>query len=210
MKRASASVCMLLLVFLVAQGAGTEQSSLPLNRGWSLNTSGIVFESWPLQEAQQSVSFTFPDSSSKTYVDYLITKIHRGISGTITAQIQMVAPLTATFIANPDPNSCLTTPAQVRLYFDSGNNDGQRWWSNPVSVILVNGTFTMSVPLTPNQWSGLNGEWANQDATTIANFNLAMLKANLTGMTFGSCFFGHGVNVSGGPAYFNLTSYVIQ
>lgn len=183
---------------------------VPLNKGWSLNYSGAAGGSWPISQTSQSVSFTFPDSGTGLYVNYLMAKYRKPISGTITAQIQVIAPLTATFVANPYPSACPTVPAQVRLHFQSGTNDGQTWWSNPISLVLANGVYTLSVPLTPDQWSGLNGEMANQDATTVANFTNAMRQTNQVGMTFGSCFFGHGVDVSGGPASFYLTGYTIQ
>lgn len=198
----------LLVSVLLAQASSGQQ--VPLNKGWSLNMSGVSGGFYAISQTPQSVSFTFPDSSTGLFVDYLITKYRKSISGTITAQVQIVAPFSAIFIANPYPNACLETPAQVRLYFESGDNDGQRWWSNPQSVTLSNGIYTLAVPLTPDQWSGLNGESASQDAGTVANFQNAMRRTSTVGMTFGSCFFGHGVNASGGPAYFYLTSYVIQ
>jgi hypothetical protein len=201
---------LLLMVGLFVCSALWGEEILALNKGWSLNTSGVKAEYWSLTQTSSSLSFTFPDNSSGLYVDYLSTSHKKGISGTITAQIQVVAPYTAIFLTNQYSLGCPTDPAQVRLYFQSGDNDGQRWWSNPISVVLINGSFTMVVPLTPDQWSGLNGEMANENSTTIANFKSAMSKTNEIGMTFGSCQFGHGVDVSGGPASFYLTSYVIQ
>jgi hypothetical protein len=49
------------------------------------------------------------------------------------------------------------------------------------------------------------GEFGTLSATTQAGFAATLASVSQIGMTFGGgCFFGHGVNVSGGTAAFEL------
>ena len=65
--------------------------------------------------------------------------------------------------------------------------------------------------LTPDQWSSVYGKTGNYDATALAGFRDALANLGHIGMTFGGgCFFGHGVNVSGGTARFVLIGYTIS
>jgi hypothetical protein len=55
------------------------------------------------------------------------------------------------------------------------------------------------------------GKSGDDDATALAGFQDALGNLGRVGMTFGGgCFFGHGVNVSGGTARFALISYTIS
>ena len=80
-----------------------------------------------------------------------------------------------------------------------------RFWSNPVAVVLVPGEYTMIVELSPDQWTNVEGERsASSFAETLKNMG------NI-GVTFGGgCFFGHGVNVSSGTARFNMTRFELK
>ena len=73
-------------------------------------------------------------------------------------------------------------------------------------ITLAQGEHSIIVPLTPDQWSsvfGKNGYAAKEE------FYEALEDLGNIGMTFGgSCFFGHGVNVSGGPTMFILKEFV--
>ncbi len=85
----------------------------------------------------------------------------------------------------------------------------QLWWANPVSYTLANGLITLSVPLTGDQWSSVFGAFGSDPAAAAA-FADSLANVNGIGVTFGGgCFFGHGVNVSGGPATFQLLSYSV-
>jgi hypothetical protein len=54
-------------------------------------------------------------------------------------------------------------------------------------------------------WSDVIGEFGTLSATTQAGFAATLASVSQIGMTFGGgCFFGHGVNVSGGTAAFEL------
>ena len=82
--------------------------------------------------------------------------------------------------------------------FERKNDDMQgefyRWWSNRVSYELGSETGTdiiMTVPMTPDQWSNINGKLGNQDAEASAGFEDALLNVGRVGMTFGGgCLFG--------------------
>ena len=65
--------------------------------------------------------------------------------------------------------------------------------------------MTLTIPLRPHHWSSVFGKVGDQDTTTIAGFDQALENANYLGVTFGGgCFFGHGVNISGGTAQFKI------
>ena len=113
-------------------------------------------------------------------------------------------------------NNC-ATPATVRLFLERKNDDFSeefyRWWANPASYELqaTPGEVTLTVPLTPDQWSSVYGKGGNYNADSLAGFQDALQNLGDIGMTFGGgCFFGHGVNVSGGTARFALISYTIS
>jgi hypothetical protein len=113
-------------------------------------------------------------------------------------------------------NTC-TTPATVRLFLERRNDDFSqefyRWWANPTGYDLqpTPGNVTLTVPLAPDQWSSVYGKFGNSDDASLAGFWDALANLDRVGMTFGGgCFFGHGVNVSGGSARFVLLEYTVS
>jgi hypothetical protein len=114
---------------------------------------------------------------------------------------------------DPQTSAC-TIPSSVRPFIwanDNGNGDYDRWWSNPRSFTLAAGAATITVPLTPDAWSSVNGKVGNADGPTTFAFDKALLNVSRLGLTFGGgCSFGHGVNVSGGAATFAVTEYAIR
>jgi hypothetical protein len=137
-------------------------------------------------------------------------------SVTITFQILTTGVPTFNYVMETD-NTCTSTPATVRLFLERRNDDLSqefyRWWANPTVYDLqaTSGDVTMTVPFTPDQWSSVYGKLGSQDATTLAGFQDALSNLGHVGMTFGGgCFFGHGVNISGGTARFALISYTIS
>ena len=122
----------------------------------------------------------------------------------MTFQISTTGAPTFQYVMQSD-NTCATT-ATVRLFLQRRNDDlteeFYRWWSNPTVYDLqaTPGDVTLTVPITPDQWSSVYGKFGSQDATTLAGFQDALSNLGHVGMTFGGgCFFGHGVNGSGGP-----------
>jgi hypothetical protein len=108
-----------------------------------------------------------------------------------------------------------TAPAGVRAIVWSYNAaipmEFQRWWSNPGVIRLIDaaqGLVTLTIPITPDQWSSVYGKRGNLDASTLAGFNAALSRPYFVGLTFGGgSFFGHGVYLSGGDAEFQLLEF---
>jgi len=105
-------------------------------------------------------------------------------------------------------NNCTWSPdAKMHLLLFSGwHGEFERWWSVD-AYTLAGGAGTLAEPLTPDKWTSVNGKRGDESTTTLKAFN-QMLRASQVGVTFGAgCFFGHGVNVSGGTAQFGVTSF---
>lgn len=120
--------------------------------------------------------------------------------------------------SNTPARGC-NTPASVRLYFQRrgdtltglGPYEHYRWWSNPRSLELDGGVFRLVVPLIPSEWSSVFGDKGDVSPIAMAGFRAARANVDNVGMTFGGgCFFGHGVNVSGGTARFVVTQFVVN
>ena len=108
-------------------------------------------------------------------------------------------------------NTC-DTPASVHLLIQRRGDDltreFYRWWSNPLAILLEEGEHTILVPLTPDQWSSVDGKTGDAAPEEFAD---ALREADRVGMTFGGgCFFGHGVVVSGRDATFALQRFTID
>jgi len=135
-------------------------------------------------------------------------------SVSMTFQILTTGAPTFNYVMETD-NTC-ATPAAVRLFLERRHDDFSdefyRWWANPIAYQLqpTSGNVTLTVALTPDQWSSVYGKFGDDDANALAGFQDALGNLGRVGMTFGGgCFFGHGVNVSGGTARFALISYTI-
>jgi hypothetical protein len=144
-----------------------------------------------------------PCSGSCPSVHYLTTAARGAISGksiTISGRVDVGPTTQFNYQTNPD-NTC-TTPATAHLLIerkgDDLTQDYYRWWSSPLKVPLQAGQFSVTLPLTPDQWSSVLGETGNSSAAAAQGFIQALANAGEIGMTFGGgCFFGHGVSASG-------------
>lgn len=144
-------------------------------------------------------------------INYLYTtRTPRQISGALTVSLTVQVAGNPTFQYYTNTNNTCGDPATVRPFIWASNQswaDGDRWWSS-VAYVLAPGSVTFTVPLDPALWSGVYGEWANQDAQTLAWWAEALANISSIGLTFGGgCFFGHGVYVTGGTARFTLQNY---
>ena len=106
-------------------------------------------------------------------------------------------------------NACDGAPASVRAILQRADDDlygaSNRFWSNPASVVLAPGEHTMTVELSLDQWTNVEGERSESGFAEILK-NMGNI-----GVTFGGgCFFGHGVNVSGGGARFIMTRFELK
>lgn len=147
-----------------------------------------------------------------------VTDFHSGpVSHSVSMTFQIVTTGAPVFNYVMESDNTCNTPATVRLFLERKHDDlaeeFYRWWANPVGYELqpTSGGVTLTVPLTPDQWSSVYGKFGNYNATTLAGFQDVLTNLGRAGMTFGGgCFFGHGVNVSGGTARFVLISYTIS
>jgi hypothetical protein len=154
----------------------------------------------------------FPTTGS---INYLYTPSPLpAVRGTLVVTVRVTTAGPVLFNSlDPQTVSCVL-PSAVRPFFwanDNGNGSFDRWWSNPRAFTLTAGAATISVPLTPEAWSSVNGRFGNSDDPTRFQFERALLNVSRFGVTFGGgCSFGHGINVRGGSATFALTGYSIQ
>lgn len=156
--------------------------------------------------------FEFPSTGSMHYL-YTPSAL-AALRGTVVATVRITTAGPVLFNSlDPVTGSC-SIPAAVRPFFwanDNGNGAYDRWWSNPRSFPLADGSATISVPLLPEYWSSVNGQFGNADSATRFGFAKALLNVTRLGLTFGGgCSFGHGINVRGGTAQFRLSGYAIQ
>lgn len=193
--------------------------------GFNLPITISAWDTWgsrppALKTSANGIYFDFPlaKRGRARTINYLTTNWRAPISGTLIATFRISTVGPVVFHPVSEPGQCL--PARTRLYLERVGWDrtpypeayNYRWFANPISAVLVGGsTVQLSVPLTPDQWSNVNGKYGNQDATTIAGFNGTLNNPETIGFAFGgSCFFGHGVNVSGGTARFELLNFSIN
>lgn len=158
------------------------------------------------------LEFDFPSSGSMHYL-YTPSTLTT-LRGTVVVSLRVVTSGSVVFNSlDPITSSC-SIPASVRPFLwanNNGNGAYDRWWSNPRSFPLADGSATIAVPLSPESWSSVNGQFGNADSAARFAFDKALLNISRLGLTFGGgCSFGHGINVRGGSAQFQLTGYAIQ
>ncbi len=174
---------------------------------WLLRySSGVTLAAGP--------SFTFPRSPGS--VNYLTESYSAPIaqSQSLTMTVQIIGSPTFNYMLEPS-NVCVND-ASVRPYFERYYTkkldatfapDNYRWWSNPAAIELQAGTFTLTVPFSPELWSDTSQVFGQND---IAGFSAALANPHYVGMTFGGgCFFGHGVSVDG-QASFVVKDFRVQ
>ncbi len=171
--------------------------------------------------------FTFPahdDSSVLCYADLGCQGI--GSADTAySASIPVGKTFTMSFILTGNPtfgyatqaeNVCIY-PATTRFFIEQRVNGSDanlhRWYSNPASVVLAGGTWVLSVPVDPSQWSSLYGDFGNTSAAN-KGFLATFKNPDRVGIVFGGgCFFGHAAyqnNPAAGESLFQMLSFSIQ
>lgn len=158
------------------------------------------------------LEFEFPTSGS---MHYLYTPSALAVlRGTLVVSLHVTTTGPVVFNSlDPVTAACSIVPSVRPFLWANDNGDGayDRWWSNPVSWPLADGSATISVPLSNESWSSVNGKYGNTDAATRRGFARALQNVSRLGLTFGGgCSFGHGINVWNGRARFQLASYTIQ
>jgi len=174
-------------------------------------------------------SFNFPQNVPKSCpgascgsVHYVTTSKVSGIAlgQTLTATFTITTTGAPTWnhLTEKDGNTAGGLPSSVRMFFQrahdnlsgSGKYQYYRWWSNPLSIPLTAGTFTLTVPLLASDWSSVLGQFGNSNANATAGFDNAIANLGNLGFTMGGgSYFGHGINVENGSATFTLLSYSV-
>jgi hypothetical protein len=203
---------------IIAAGCGRSPSApspapvtIPLDSGaWQTISDPQPFP-FPLANLG-GLTFQIPSSGSINYL--FTTSPLAALQGTLSITVAIDTSGTTVFESvDPQTPSC-TIPPSVRPFLwanNNGNGEFDRWWSNPRAITLAAGTHTLSVPLTAEAWSSVNGKIGNADAPTRFAFDRALLNVSRLGVTFGGgCSFGHGIKLRSGNATFSLTDYSIR
>jgi len=154
-------------------------------------------------------------------VHYVTTPVRMSLttSGHVNAVFQVTTTGTPVFNYQLNWDNTCDYPAHVRFYLQRKGDDlsGQgeyefyRWFSNEVAYELAAGSASLTASLTPDQWTSVFGKKGDYDSTAKAGFVQALQNLANVGFVFGGgCFYGHGVNVSGGTARFTLLQYSIE
>jgi len=157
----------------------------------------------PSADPSGAWSFEFPRAESGGHVNYVQTPFNATVpihDISISFKIESDTPQYKVI----DPTDI--PPATVHLFLEQKNDDlsdpNGRWWATWSQYDLGsqdNTTVTFVIPLTPDQWSNVEGQ---RDSTS---FYAALGNIGWVGVTFGGqYFFGHGVALFDGSAKFVL------
>ena len=203
-------------------GVGLAMPASAANSAWTeyvYHANGNSLGAQPATVSGNTASFQFAPG---TYAA-LLTTSDRSLTGDLsnstvadTVSVTGMDP-TASFV-DQNGGGCTPDNQSVRFYFTSpsagGGGNGfatKYWWSNPVSVQLLNdgsggvAPTTISVSMAdPSQWSDFNGQHADSSPGVTAAFDSAISKVSSIGLSFGGgCFFENGVSITSGTASFN-------
>ena len=154
-------------------------------------------------------------------VHYVTTPVRMSVTttGHAEAMFRITMSDTPVFNYQLNPDNTCDYPAHARFYLQRKGDDltGQgeyefyRWFSNEVAYRLAAGSAHLAVALTPGQWTSVFGRKGDYDFAATAGFVQALRHLGNVGFVFGGgCYYGHGVNVSGGTARFTLSEYSIK
>jgi hypothetical protein len=161
--------------------------------------------------------FDFPKSCGKQpdcsvhYVTVGAGGLKPSQSQSISAKFTITASSNAVFncrIIPNNPEGYSNEPAETMFVLQHKNDDWNtelyRYFSYPERTKLSPGTYTVTVPLTPDKWISMMGKPAAATMTDTLN-NLANV-----GLVFGGCgYAGHGVQMAQGTARFALDNFTI-
>lgn len=177
-------------------------------KDWQLEYSpGVTLQ----HNADGTWQFEFPATDGVHYLTRLLIKAEAGRhTAFLACKIQKIS-------GQPLFKSVDTTgpmPPSARLMVQRADDDMRsedgRWWSNPACIVLNadGNSQTLSVQLSPNLWSNVNGHFGNSRPAQFAD---AMKNLGRLGITFGGGnSFGHGVYATGGRARFTLIKCKLQ
>lgn len=153
-------------------------------------------------------SFEFP-SSEVGHVNYVQTPLNATMALHNVSMIFRIESVTPQYRVI---DSSDVLPATVHLFFEQRNDDlvdpNGRWWAGASVYDLGsqdNATIALVVPLTPDQWSNVDGQ---RDAKS---FYAALGNVGWIGVTCGGQYFwGHGVALTGGRAKYILVNLSVN
>jgi hypothetical protein len=217
-------LCVLILVSLAfapkaKQGGGNALPVLSLDaHAWTTIAAQTTVQL--SNEADGSLAFDFPVGEDfGPSINYLYSPMRKGSNLSAYSMLQVALTVVTTgapvFHFKFEDYNLGNVPANTRPFIWANRNsfnDGSRWWAiDPAKYTLAEGSTTIIVQLTPDQWSGVNGERADSSAQALQWWGAALQNVSSLGLTFGGgSFFGHGVNQSGGTAKFVLTNVQVQ
>lgn len=170
------------------------------------NSLGVTLQ----HNADGTWQFDFPAADGVHYLTRPLVKAETGRqSAFLSCRIQKISG--KPFFKSLDITGPMLPSARLMLERadDMGSQDG-RWWSNPACIVLTadGNSQTLSVQLSPDLWSNVNGHFGNSRPTQFAD---AMKNLGRIGITFGGGnSFGHGVYATGGKARFTLIKCKLQ
>jgi hypothetical protein len=219
----------LLLPAAVLAMWASNDSSLPAPSQISLSA-----EAWNIQYSpgmpahptavEEGWYFDFPAPScgwaDVCSVHYVTTSVQMSVktSGHVNAALQISTSGAPIFHYRLKPDNTCDYPAHARFYLQRKRDDlsgrGEyefyRWFSNDVAYKLATGSAKLTAALAPDQWTSVFGKKGSHDSATEVGFVQALQNLANVGFVFGGgCYYGHGVNVSGGTARFTLREYSI-
>jgi hypothetical protein len=154
-------------------------------------------------------------------VHYVSTplKMSAATNGHVTATFQITSTGLPIFNYQLSPDNTCDHPAHVRLYLQRTGDDlsgrGEyefyRWFSNTVAYRLAAGNAQLTAALRPSEWTSVFGKKGDYDDAASMRFVEVLRNLGRVGFVFGGgCFYGHGVNVTGGTARFAVSHYVLE
>jgi hypothetical protein len=162
--------------------------------------------------------FDFPscDATSVCSVNYVTVPVSLAASTRARAVFRIATTGTPVFHYKLSRNNTCEAAAHVRFILQrkgddlSARSQFYRWFSS-TGFKLAEGGADLSIPLTPNQWVSVLGKRADQDEAASTGFQQALQNLGNVGFVYGGgCFYGHGVNVTGGAARFLATEYSLE
>jgi hypothetical protein len=188
--------------------APEEPNAVSLNpTDWYIYYSAQMPEH-PAADSAGGWSFEFPNSGG--HVNYVQTPFNATktlTSVSITFRVDSSSPQYQVL----DPGD--TPPATFRLFFEQRNDNlsepNGRFWADSSIYNLGSEdgqTLTITVPLTFDHWTNVDGQGGDEQA-----FDTALKNIGWIGMTFGGqSFAGHGVAMTSGTAKYTLINYSVN
>jgi hypothetical protein len=223
---AHVQIAALPLVLLLLSACGVSSSSSPPSAAISMVASDWSFTTGAMPVAHPTAasrgwSFNFPiyDHVPSTdcvvsdcpRVGYVTTPTSINLTEkTMSMKFQVVATGEPVFQYALNPNNTCGGAATVSLFIqrlgDTGYGEFDRWFTKS-SIILANGKGTLSVEVSPDKWISVYGR-DGTDPAAATGWRTVLSNVGAVGFVFGGgCFAGHGVNIKGGTATFQVSQF---